>query len=480
MHDNGDRDPLDGWLSQQVQPLPPPPGTFELITRRARRRKVRKLAVTVASAAAVAAAVAVAVPGGLLLHLSPSKVNEQPVAEGASSTPSTHGSQSSNGSGTPLPTRTTPSGTPSGPPSTGTSAHPVPPNFQPTSVTFVSTSDAWVIGQAGTPGHCADANPYYCTSLAHTTDAGQSWQGGPAPKTGPPSGAAGVSGIRFLDGVNGWAFGPQLWVTHDSGNSWQQISTNGQRVTDLETVNGHAYALWATCSGTSAAGFALNCTSYTLMTTAAGSDNWAAVGNPTSNMTDGANGTSGFIALTGSKGYLVAPDGTLYGGPIGKTWSKQGTARCQPGTPQASGLPSNALFATPSPTSLAMACQATAATSPPTIYTSGDSGASWTAQPASAWGGLQDIGTITSLCAGPNGTLVLATSNGLYTLPQGATQWQRAAQSQGVPQGGFTYVGMTSDMQGVAVPADARLSEIWMTFNGGLTWAPVTSITPGH
>ena len=64
-----ERDPLDSWLNQQVKPLPPPPGTFELITRRARGRKLRKLAVTVVSAAAVAAAVAVAVPVGLNLHL---------------------------------------------------------------------------------------------------------------------------------------------------------------------------------------------------------------------------------------------------------------------------------------------------------------------------------------------------------------------------------------------------------------------------
>jgi hypothetical protein len=33
-----ERDPLDHWLNQQVRPLPPPAGTFELITRRARRR----------------------------------------------------------------------------------------------------------------------------------------------------------------------------------------------------------------------------------------------------------------------------------------------------------------------------------------------------------------------------------------------------------------------------------------------------------
>ena len=82
MDADDERDPLDRWLSQQAQPLPPPPGTFELITRRARRRKVRKLAVTMVSAAAVAAAVAIAVPVGLNLHLSSPSARGANVADG--------------------------------------------------------------------------------------------------------------------------------------------------------------------------------------------------------------------------------------------------------------------------------------------------------------------------------------------------------------------------------------------------------------
>ena len=38
-----------------------------------------------------------------------------------------------------------------------------------------------------------------------------------------------------------------------------------------------------------------------------------------------------------------------------------------------------------------------------------------------------------------------------------------------MPAGGFSYVGMTTDSQGVALPADTSLHEIWMTFDGGLT-----------
>ena len=55
------RDDVDAWLSERINPLPPPPGTFDLIKRRARRRKIRRLAITATSAAVIVAA-AVTVP----------------------------------------------------------------------------------------------------------------------------------------------------------------------------------------------------------------------------------------------------------------------------------------------------------------------------------------------------------------------------------------------------------------------------------
>ena len=54
-------DDVDAWLTERIDPLPPPPGTFELIKRRARRRKYRRLAVA-ATGAAVIVAAAVTVP----------------------------------------------------------------------------------------------------------------------------------------------------------------------------------------------------------------------------------------------------------------------------------------------------------------------------------------------------------------------------------------------------------------------------------
>lgn len=471
MAGHDERDPLDSWLSQQVRPLPPPPGTFELITRRARRRKIRKVAVTVGSAAVVAAAVAVAVPGGLLLRINPSPTSVNNVAAGQTPTPS-GGTQQQTGTGSPVPTPThTQSSTPAAGPDEPLG--PVPPNFQPSSVTFVNTQHAWVIGQAGTPGHCADANPYFCTSIARTDNAGQTWHGGPAPQTGPPNGASGVSGIRFLDGVNGWAFGPELWVTHDAGNHWHQINTRGQRVTDLETAGDRAFALFASCNtAPGVTQFNFDCTSYTLMTTTADSDNWAPVGTTTNGLTNSGNPTSAVIALTSSTGYLLAPNGALFSGPLDGAWQPVGSARCQPGSGQPNGQPAHAMLALTDSTHLALVCTGDAGVATQ-AYTSSDGGALWTPAPAPG-------PRVTSLTSAPNGTLVAATANGLYVLPVGAAQWKGTnAFGTDAPSGGFSYVGMTTNSQGVAVPAHANLHQIWLTSDGGLTWAPATPIAPG-
>jgi hypothetical protein len=482
MRDNHEHDPLDSWLSQQVRPLPPPPGTFELINRRARRRKIRKLTITVGSAAAVAAGVAIAVPGGLLLRVSPS-TTASGVAAGQQSQPAHNGGTqqvTGHGTRTPTPSGTSPYTISPTPASSAITEPlgPVPANFQPSSVTFVSATHAWVIGQAGTPGHCADANPDFCTSIVRTDNAGLTWHGGPAPKTGPPGGTSGVSGIRFLDGVDGWAFGPQLWVTHNAGNSWYQVPTGSSRVTDLETANGRAYALWAMCSGNDVASFAADCTSYTLMTAAADSDNWTPVGGATSGLTNSGAATSAVLALTGSAGYLVAPDGTLYSGPIGGTWQKAGTVPCQPGQGNAHGLPYDIMLALQDSTRLAVACSGPSFPAA-TVYTSEDGGANWGEQASTAWTGVPRPVAALSLTSAPNGTLVLASSLGLDVLPAGGSQW-RAAGGPTASSSGFTYVGMTTDEQGVAVPVDTGLHEIWMTYDGGLTWVPRPSITPGN
>lgn len=461
-------DPLDRWLSQQVTPLQPPLGTFELISRRARRRRARGIAITLVSAAAVVVAIAVAVPAGFALRLAPPSSGGS-LAGGPATTGS--GTQSANGTASRVPaadpaTATHPATEPSGP---------VPASFAPTSVTFVSTSLGWVIGQAGTPGSCADANPYICTSVARTDNAGRTWEGGPAPRTTGPNGPTGVGGIRFLDGVNGWAFGPELWATNDAGNTWSKIATNGQRVTDLEAVGDRAFALWAYCPDAGASpGVAAGCTHYTLMSSVAGTRDWAPVGTATTGLAGQGNPASASLALTGTAGYLLAPDGTLYAGPVsGGAWQRAGTSPCRPGTAQPDGLPSGALLAAQDAAHLVIACSGPSFPGGIQVFTSGDGGARWAAQPAAAWQSVPAAGPPASLAAAPDGTRLLATATGLYVQPAGASRWRPAVTTgTGGPAGGFSYVGMTTDAQGVALPADTSLHEIWLTFDGGTTWRP--------
>ncbi len=317
-------DGLDDWLDREVRPLPPPSGTFELITRRARRRKLRKLAVTLTSAAAVAAVAVFAVPTVLTLHLSPS--HEGGVAAGNPSSSSTLPMNPNARAASPTPAAgrtqalSSPTPTPTSPANGSFSASapaggPVPANFQPTSVTFVSAYEGWTIGQAGTPGTCANADPTICTSMARTNDRGKTWTGVAAPSTKL------VSGIRFLDGINGWAFGPQLWSTHDRGNTWTQVDTHGQEVTDLEAAGARAYAVFATCSNNPPNGNVgdpaqpHDCTRFTLQTTSATTDTWTTVGSVTTGLSVGVNGWAGANIVLGSgRGWLLGPGDSVYSG----------------------------------------------------------------------------------------------------------------------------------------------------------------------
>jgi hypothetical protein len=143
---------------------------------------------------------------------------------------------------------------------------------------------------------------------------------------------------------------------------------------------------------------------------------------------------------------------------------------CKPGPPQANGLPGQALIALTSPAKLATFCDGDTPTAPPTVYTSADSGTTWTPA-AGDWTGVVGPGHPTSIAATSSGTLVLATDQGIYLLPQAAAHWQASSATRSqAPPGGFSYVGMTTSQQGVAVPADAGLHAVCFSYDGGLRW----------
>jgi photosystem II stability/assembly factor-like uncharacterized protein len=454
-------DDVDAWLSERIEPLPPPPGTFDLIKRRARRRKYRKLAITAGSAAVIVAA-AVTVPQVVNLPVLNPNPSAAPVAGAHNATTSQPASSSASGNGSAAASSAVPTRL----------AGPVPGNFRPTSVTFVGPRTGWVIGQALTPGHCTSQ---FCTSVAVTRDAGKTWAGVPAPMAGPADGASGLSQIRFLNLTNGWAYGPQLYATHTSGRTWARVDTDGLRVTALETVGDRVFAVWASCTGDGPA-YAVNCTRFTLYSASATGGTWAPVGASTTGLTNGAASEAAQLVLTGSRGYLLAPGGELYSGPVDGSgpWTRVSSlvASCPVGPARGNGQPTGALLGAVNASDLILACvSASSGTSPSVstqqkyVYSSKNGGMSWAQMPTAPAAGVAF-----GLAASPTESVMLATDQGIDLLPAGEMSWRTADIRGGAPAGGFRYIGMTTDEQGIALPADPSGGTVWFTFDGGQSW----------
>ncbi len=109
------------------------------------------------------------------------------------------------------------------------SGGPVPAGFGPVSFTALGEFNWWLLGSAP----CSSPP---CTSVVRTTNGGRSFVGIPAPRTNQ------VSQLRFVSPTDAFAYGPQLWVTHDAGFDWYRIRSTGQ-VTELAAGGGYAYAI---------------------------------------------------------------------------------------------------------------------------------------------------------------------------------------------------------------------------------------------
>lgn len=78
------RDDIDAWLHAEVEPLRPPPGTFEQIRKQARRRRARRAVLSAGSAGAAAVVIVLAVVA--LPHVVPSVLHLKPNPAGNNST----------------------------------------------------------------------------------------------------------------------------------------------------------------------------------------------------------------------------------------------------------------------------------------------------------------------------------------------------------------------------------------------------------
>ncbi len=454
-----DFDPIDDWLSADVELLQPRPGTFDGIRRRARRRKALTATTTIVGAAVIIAAATVVpqVVSGLLPghNGSPTRIlqstSPSPSKHHHSGRAKPHHTRAAKGAG---PASLSPAGQAS---ISGSSYAPAA-NFAPTSATFVSGSLGAALGQSP----CKDSA---CTAVAGTSNYGQSWYAIDAPPAGPPDGSSGVSEVRFLNAQDGWAYGPQLFATQDGGATWGAVTGLPGRVIDLATINGAAYAVVATCDGTGQ-DYAAGCTSFALYSSPAGSARWRPVRGAAAQLPV----TQGSLQLTDAFGYLLAGP-VLYSGSVsGGSWgavtiSSGPVPACLNGHGHQAAAGQSGLIAPVNPGSgLYLLCQQ-AAGGKPVIYQSADGGRTW--QPD----GPADLaGRATSLAVAPGSdAIIAATTSGLYYSADGRT-WQRPSVEGQAPPGGFSFVGMTTEGEGVAVPAGRTVRDIYITMDGGQTW----------
>ncbi|HUC26575.1 MAG TPA: hypothetical protein VMA73_28060 [Streptosporangiaceae bacterium] len=331
---------------------------------------------------------------------------------------------------------------------TGPPGGPVPRGFRVASVTFVSASDGWVLGTTKTCAH----KP--CTSVLRTTDGGRSWTGIPAPKykLARYNLAAGLVRLRFADALDGFAYGSQLWVTHNGGSSWHRVRQVPGYVTDLETSAGVAYAVTSVNKSGK----------EVVYSSPAGRDSWHRVaGLPE---TAGPGGL-GSITLHGKAAWLIL-GGKLYSTHNGSHWTKE-SFTC----PAGYGITSVAAYSASQITLLCVGNPGLGSSSK-LLYASTNGGAHF------ARVGVPPRGGDGGLLAEPTPQhLFIATASGatwLYASTDGGKRWHQALTLDDAGLG-WNDFGFTTPSQGVAVEgmAPLGLTRLWLTRNAGRTWHAV-------
>lgn len=401
---------------------------------------------------AVAVALAVAAAALFVVWRSPDNKNSKVslVAPATGSVPAT------------IPSASSTPATASGPattlaPPSGPAGGPVPKAFSPASVTFVSARAGWVLGTAP----CSSPP---CTSVVRTSDGGRTWVGIPAPRTtlAIPPGSPGVSFIRFANAEDGWAFGTELWVTHDGGGHWNKIvlpgAAAGSPILDLEAGAGLVHAVVA---GDNA--------NFLIETSPVGGDNWTA---SATELPVGAGPVPTVeIVLQGHTGWVLENDRTVIAGArLAAQW-----VPWQPPC-QASGGP--AALTASSPTELAAVCNEGVWSGPgPTTvraYLSTDGGTSFHPTPTPP--GSSYLGLTIAATPSPRTIIFGSYTQGGAALVgsfDGGGSWAPVSQVPGPGQ--WLELGFTSPTQGVAVDYHAgSQAALLMTYDGGHTWAPVT------
>jgi hypothetical protein len=335
---------------------------------------------------------------------------------------------------------------------------PVPLGFGATSVTFVSTQEAFVLGTAP----CAKAP---CTSILRTLDRGASWRGLPAPVVplaAQPGGVAGpaVWGIRFANPWDGFVFGNGLWETTDGGERWTPAVPPAGPIESLEVIDGQVLAVTGTCSPNFGCG-----QTGALMRRPLAGGAWTVVSRVSGR---GAIATQARVAaVLDGDGVIVTANGGV-------------STVTHAGPCSTAGIDAPVSLAVTGPDGLTLLCagNGAAGNEDKTVFVSDDLGAHWSVAGSPARGGDPE-----EMSAGSASQLVVAAASGasmLYYSADGGAQWA-TAYYEGDGGLGFNDLGFTTPADGVVVygpalsdsSAESRPGWLLLTSNGGASWHPV-------
>ena len=341
--------------------------------------------------------------------------------------------------------------------STVPSGPPVPASFAPVSVTFVSLREGWVLGTAP----CA---PSPCTPVAHTTDGGKSWAlvaSVPSPVSEDGAESGGVRTIRFANGRDGWAYGPELWATHDGGAHWQRVGrdplTPTTVVFDLEAAAGTVHAaVFDTSRGSD----------IRIVSSPVGADGWRA--SPTTVPLGAGPVPDAQIVLQGRAGWMLEVDRTVVGG------AQLDRGAWGPWQPPCSDAGGDVTLDASSPTDVVAVCNEGVWNDHPKmtrLYVSNDGGRTFHVAGRPLPMAVSAVATsapdvVVAGGSDTNGSTLDA------SFDRGAT-W-RAVERHDLG-GGWADLGVPSPRQGVAVELgdSGRPDRLVMTFDGGHTWRVV-------
>ena len=323
----------------------------------------------------------------------------------------------------------------------------------PASVTFVSADVGWVLGT----GACAGGP---CAAIARTGDGGRTWSPAPAPPTamaeGPGQATSGVSGLRFADTNNGWAFGPDLWATHDGGTTWARVTIPGvpadAPVFALETAAGIVHAA------------VLDGGDFRVASSPVGSDGWSV--SPVRVPVGAGPVPVVQLVLSGAAGWLVENDRTVVGG------ARLANGSWVAWTPPCADVVGPAFLAASSPTELAAACDVGLWSNPTGdhLYLSHDGGSTF-----SRSGTAAPLTTAAMAAMASPSAVVVGGSDGTGSVLAATTDagrtWKVVAR---LPAGQIADLGFTTATQGVVIVGGVGGSaSLLMTRDGGQTWHAV-------